>query len=149
MSTTSPFERRERRRRRSRGYTLIELLVVIAILAAIGLIAVPAYMNHLENSRVRTAGIQIDRLGAILDTFLLDVGRYPTQEEGLESLVSAPPGVGRWAGPYLKKKESLNDPWGAAFIYRSPGQHGKYDLYSLGADSAEGGEGADKDITSW
>ncbi|MDH3230464.1 MAG: type II secretion system major pseudopilin GspG [Alphaproteobacteria bacterium] len=145
----SHTERRKRRSRRSRGYTLVELLVVITILAAIGLIAVPAYMNHLSSAKVRTAGIQIDRLGAILDTYLLDVGRYPTQDEGLEALVSAPPGVDRWAGPYLKKKESLNDPWGAAFVYRSPGQHGKYDLYSLGADGAEGGEGADADIKSW
>ena len=146
---TSLTERRERRRRRGRGYTLIELLVVLAILAAISVIAVPALMNQLSKSKVRTAEIQIDRLGAILDSYLLDVGRYPTQEEGLESLVSAPPGVDRWAGPYLQNSGALTDPWGAAYIYRSPGQHGKYDLYSLGADGAEGGEGADADIKSW
>jgi len=142
-------ERRIRRRRRSRGYTLVELLIVITILAGISVIAVPTYLNYLEKSRIKTAAIQIDRLGAILDTYLLDVGRYPTQAEGLEALVSAPSGVDRWAGPYLTKKESLIDPWGTPFQYRSPGEHGKYDLYSLGPDGAEGGDGENADITSW
>lgn len=142
-------ERRLRRRRRSRGYTLVELLVVLGILAAIGLIAVPAYLNYLSKSQIRTAEIQIDRLGAILDAYLLDVGRYPTQEEGLESLVSAPSGVNRWAGPYLNNPKALTDPWGTPYQYRSPGQHGKYDLYSLGPDGAEGGDGENADITSW
>jgi len=142
-------ERRFRRRRRSRGYTLVELLIVITILAGISVIAVPTYLNYLEKSRIKTAGIQIDRLGTILDTYLLDVGRYPTQAEGLDALVSAPPGVDRWAGPYLTKKESLIDPWGTPFQYRSPGEHGKYDLYSLGSDGAEGGDGENADITSW
>ncbi len=127
----------------------MELLVVLAILALIATVAVPMYLNHLTKSQIRTADIQIDRLGAILDAYLLDVGRYPTQEEGLEALVSAPPGVDRWSGPYLKNKEALTDPWGNAYVYRSPGRHGKYDLYSLGADGAEGGEDEDKDITSW
>lgn len=149
MSTISHTNRQERRRKRSRGYTLVELLVVLAILAAIGLIAVPAYLNHLSKSRIRTAGIQIERLGAILDAYLLDVGHYPSQDEGLQSLVSAPPGVDRWAGPYLRNREALTDPWGAPYVYRFPGRHGKYDLYSLGADGAEGGEGEDEDITSW
>ena len=149
MSTILHTERCERRRRNSRGLTLMELMVVLLVLALIATIAVPMYLNYLTKSQIRTAGIQIDRLGAILDAYLLDVGRYPNQEEGLEALVSAPPGVDRWAGPYLRNKEALTDPWGAPYVYRSPGQHGKYDLYSLGADSAEGGEGDDKDITSW
>lgn len=142
-------KRQLRRRRRSRGYTLVELLIVITILAGISAIAIPTYLNYLEKSRIKTAGIQIDRLGAILDTYLLDVGRYPTQTEGLDALVAAPPGVDRWAGPYLTKKESLIDPWGTPFQYRSPGEHGKYDLYSLGADGAEGGDDENADITSW
>lgn len=149
MSTILHTDCRERRRRRSRGFTLMELMVVILILAIIGLFAVPAYLNYLEKSQIRTAGIQVDRLGGILDAYLLDVGRYPNQDEGLQSLVSGPPGVDRWAGPYLKNEKALNDPWGNPYVYRSPGRHGKYDLYSLGADGAEGGEGADADITSW
>jgi general secretion pathway protein G len=127
----------------------MELMVVLLVLALIATVAVPMYLNQLSKAQVRTARIQIDRLGAILDSYLLDVGRYPTQQEGLESLVSAPPGVDRWAGPYLKNKEALTDPWGAPYIYRSPGQHGKYDLYTLGADGADGGEGEDADIKSW
>jgi general secretion pathway protein G len=127
----------------------MELMVVILILAAISAVAVPMYLNHLSKARVQTAGIQVERLGGILDAYLLDVGRYPTGQEGLEALVSAPPGIDRWAGPYLKNEDSLTDPWGNPYVYRSPGQHGKYDLYSLGADGAEGGEDADKDITSW
>lgn len=149
MSTNSHIEGRLTRKRRNRGYTLIELLVVMGILAVIGLVAVPAYLNHLSKSKIRAAEIQIDRLGTILDAYLLDVGRYPTQEEGLEALVSAPPGVDRWAGPYLQKEKSLTDPWGNPYVYQSPGRHGKYDLYSLGADGAEGGDDENKDITSW
>lgn len=146
---TERRDRRERRRRRSRGFTLMELLVVLAILALIMAFAVPAYLNYLSNSQIKAAGIQIDRLGAILDSYLLDVGRYPTQEEGMEALLSAPPGLDRWAGPYLKNREALTDPWGAPYIYVFPGRHGKYDLYSLGADGREGGEGENRDITSW
>ncbi len=149
MSTISPTEKTMARRRRSRGFTMIELLVVIIILAAIAAIAVPAYMNHLAKSRVSTAKIQIDRLGSILDAYLLDVGRYPTPEEGLQALLEAPAGVDRWNGPYLKNREALNDPWGAPYLYRSPGQHGKYDLYSLGSDGAEGGQDEATDLTSW
>ncbi len=145
----SPTERRERRRLRSRGTTLIELLVVLGILALIGMVAVPMYLNHLSNARVRTAGMQIDRLGAILDSYLLDMGHYPTQEEGLQALVSAPSGVDRWRGPYLKNRKALTDAWGAPYVYRFPGRYGKYDLYSNGADGTEGGEGEDADIKSW
>lgn len=152
MSTTlltDRNERHERRRRRSRGVTLMELLVVLGILALIATFAVPMYLNHLSNSKIRAAGIQVERLGTILDTYLLDVGRYPTQEEGMEALLTAPPGLDRWAGPYLKNREALTDPWGAEYLYVSPGRHGKYDLYSLGADGREGGEDENKDITSW
>lgn len=152
MSTILHIDRSghpSRRRRRSRGVTLMELLVVLGILALIAVIAVPMYLNHLSKSRTRTAGIQIERLGAILDSYLLDVGRYPTQEEGMEALLTAPSGVDRWAGPYLKNREALTDPWGAPYIYVFPGKHGKYDLYTLGADGREGGDDENRDITSW
>jgi general secretion pathway protein G len=84
-----------------------------------------------------------------LDLFRLDVGRYPSQGEGLQSLVDRPAGLDRWKGPYVKKRESLVDPWGRAFLYRVPGQHGEYDLYTLGADNTPGGDGENQDIVSW
>ncbi len=133
----------------SRGITLIELLVVLAILALVATVAVPLYLRHLSNSRVQTAGIQIDRLGGILDLYMFGVGRYPVEDEGMEALLIQPLGVERWDGPYLKNQEALTDPWGQPYIYRFPGEHGPYDLYSLGGDGAEGGEGEDADITSW
>lgn len=127
----------------------MELLVVLAIIALISVFAVPMYLNHLSRSRVQTAGIQIGQLGSILDFYRLDVGRYPTEAEGMEALLTAPAGIDKWKGPYLKKRAALTDPWGEAYLYRSPGEHGEYDLYSLGADRKEGGEDEDKDITSW
>lgn len=133
----------------SRGFTLLELLVVLMILAIIGLIAVPLIFNQLSKAQTQAARIQVDQLGTILDLYRLDVGHYPTEAEGLEALLVQPPGVDRWSGPYMKKKESLIDPWGNPYIYRSPGEHGAYDLYSLGADGAEGGEDENADITSW
>jgi len=134
---------------RMRGYTLLELMAVMAILAAIALIAVPVYLNYVSRARTQTAGIQIEQLGTILDMYRLDVGIYPATADGLESLMTQPAGVERWAGPYLKKRESLTDPWGRAYQYRSPGDHGDYDLWSYGADGVEGGEDENADITSW
>ncbi len=133
----------------SRGITLIELLVVLALIAIIGAFAVPALMERFEKSKVEAAGIQIDKLGAILDIYRLDVGRYPRSDEGLQALVAQPAGVDRWAGPYLKNVDALTDPWGNPYQYRSPGENGEYDLYSLGADGTEGGDGNDADVTSW
>lgn len=133
----------------SRGFTLLELLVVLMILAIIGLIAVPIVFNQLSKAQTQAARVQVDQLGTILDLYRLDVGRYPTEAEGLEALLTQPPGVDRWSGPYMKKKESVIDPWGNPYIYRSPGERGDYDLYSLGADGADGGEDENADITSW
>jgi len=133
----------------SPGVTLMELLVVLAILAMIAVVAVPLYLNHLSRSRVQTAGIQVEQLGTILDLYRLDVGAYPSTADGLESLLTSPPSADRWAGPYLKKRESLTDPWGGVYEYRSPGDHGNYDLWSNGADGAEGGEDENSDVTSW
>ena len=133
----------------SPGVTLMELLVVLAILATIAVIAVPLYLNHLSRSRVQAAGIQVEQLGTILDMYRLDVGGYPSTADGLESLLTAPAGIDRWAGPYLKKRKSLSDPWGRPYEYRGPGDHGDYDLWSNGADGVEGGEDENADITSW
>ena len=135
--------------RRTDGFTLLELLVVLAILGMIAMIAVPQVLNYLERAKADTTRIQIESIGAALDLYRLDVGRYPSEEEGLETLVRRPVDAERWNGPYGKKSESLIDPWGNAYLYRSPGEHGKYDLYSLGADAAEGGEDENQDIVSW
>ncbi len=139
----------ERRRRSEEGYTLVELLVVLAILGLLIAIAAPRLIHHLSAARVQTAHLQIQQLGSVLDIYKLDTGRYPTQQEGLQALVAAPPGEQSWNGPYLKTKDSLTDPWGHPYQYRFPGAHGDYDLYSLGADGREGGDGENADITSW
>lgn len=133
----------------SRGFTLMELLVVMAILALMAVIAVPMLLNQLSKARVQAARVQVDQLGTILDMYRLDVGRYPTTADGLEALLTQPPGVDRWAGPYLKKRESLTDPWQSPFEYQAPGNHGDYDLWSKGADGVEGGEDENADITNW
>src|SRR5215510_4375322 len=118
----------------SRGFTLLELMVVLLILALLASIAAPQVIKHFRKAKSETAKIQIDVLAASLDFFQVDNGRYPTQEEGLRALIEAPSGLARWDGPYVKKGESLVDPWGHAYAYRVPGQHGEYDLYTLGAD---------------
>ena len=131
------------------GFTLLELLVVLAILGMLAAFAVPQVMNYLDRARSDSAKIQVSNLSTALDLYRLDVGRYPTTSEGLISLVTRPTAVDRWTGPYVKREESLIDPWGEPYDYRSPGQHGAFDLFSLGADKAEGGEGEDRDLTSW
>ena len=136
-------------RERERGYTLIELLVVLAILGLLVAIAVPQLMKSLERAKVDTAHVQIEKLGSILDLYHLEAGHYPTEQDGLRALVEAPAGVDRWNGPYLKNREALTDPWGHLYVYRLPGEHGEYDLYSLGVDGKEGGEGKNADVANW
>src|SRR5215468_4005498 len=137
------------RRHRQGGYTLVELLVVLAILGLLVMIAAPRLIKYLGTAKADTAKIQVERLGTVLDVYHLEVGRYPTDQEGLAALVDRPAQAEVWNGPYLKNRESLTDPWGRPYVYRSPGQHGDYDLYSLGADGKEGGDGDDRDITNW
>lgn len=136
-------------RRDEAGYTLVELLVVLAILGLLVAIAAPRLISYFGTAKVDTAKVQIERLGGVLDLYHIEVGRYPTDQEGLTALVERPTQVAVWNGPYLKNRDSLTDPWGRPYLYRSPGQHGEYDLYSLGADGKEGGDGEDRDITSW
>ena len=136
-------------RRRQSGFTLVELLVVLVILGLIMAFAVPQVIKYVGGAKSDSAKIQVQRLGSVLDLYRLEVGHYPTQEEGLRALVEKPAGAENWNGPYLKKDDALTDPWGRPYVYEIPGQHGEYDLYSLGADGQEGGEGEDRDQTSW
>ena len=105
--------------------------------------------KYLGTAKSEAAKVQVQQISSALDLYRLEVGRYPTQEEGVVALIEAPSGVSKWNGPYLKKKESIVDPWGRQFLYKIPGQHGDYDLYTLGADNAQGGNGEDQDITNW
>lgn len=129
------------------GYTLIELLVVLAILGMLAAIATPMALHYLETAKVKTAKTEIANIAACLDLFKYDVGRYPTTEEGLEALRKAPPNAESWNGPYLKKITALNDPWGHPYSYRSPGEHGEFDLYSYGPKGQMAG--AKPEIANW
>ncbi len=131
------------------GFTLLELLVVLVILGLLASLVGPRVMKHVGDSKSRTAVLQIQDLGTALDIYRLEVGGYPTTEQGLRALVEAPGEVIGWAGPYLKKSTIRKDPWGRDYHYRAPGRHGPYDLFSLGADNREGGEGEDADVVSW
>lgn len=134
-------------RRGRRGFTLIELLVVMAIIALLAALVGPRLFPKLGKGKQSAAKAQIELLGQALDQFRLDVGRYPTTQEGLNAL-AANPGVEKWEGPYLKKGLPA-DPWDRPYQYQSPGSHGEYDLWSYGRDGQPGGDGEDKDVMSW
>ncbi|AGA88923.1 general secretion pathway protein G [Thioflavicoccus mobilis 8321] len=138
-----------KRRRSISGFTLVELLVVLAILGLLAGLVGPQVMKFLGSSKTKTAHLQIADLAATLDLYRLEIGRYPTTEEGLEALVENPGSNSNWNGPYLKKAKVPTDPWGNDYLYRFPGEHGTFDIWSLGADGREGGDGEDADITSW
>jgi len=131
------------------GFTLIELLVVLMILGLLAGVAGPRVLRYLGSAKSDTAALQIEEFGAGLDLFHLEVGRYPTTEEGLKALSEQPSGVRGWNGPYLKKKQIPADPWGNAYRYSFPGENGIYDLYTFGRDNSAGGEGEDADVVSW
>jgi general secretion pathway protein G len=138
---------------RARGFTLIEVLVVIVVLAMLASLVAPNVFRHVGTARETTAKTQIEMLGAALDAYRLDNGRYPSTEQGLVALWQAPtaePRAANWRGPYLRKAVPA-DPWGAPYVYRAPGTQSAsgYDLLSLGADGKPGGEGEATDITSW
>jgi general secretion pathway protein G len=135
-------------RRRDGGFTLLELLVVIVIIGLLAAYVGPKYFSQLGKSQVTIAKAQIEAFEKSLDTYRLDVGRYPTAEEGLAALMSAPPAAAsKWNGPYLKKGIPP-DPWGHPYLYRSPGSKGDYEIVSTGRDGQPGGSGEDADVSS-
>lgn len=136
---------------KSRGFTLIELMVVVVIIGLLAAVVVPRVVGRGEEAKIAAARLQIKEIEAALDLYRLDNGFYPTTEQGLKALVERPttePIPRNWReGGYMKKVPL--DPWGNPFVYRCPGDHGEYDLFSMGADGREGGEGSGKDITNW
>ena len=129
------------------GFTLVELLVVMAIIALLAALVGPKLFPKLGKGKQSAAKAQIELIGQALDQLRLDVGRYPTTQEGLNALM-VNPGIDNWEGPYLKKALPP-DPWGKPYQYACPGTHGEYDLFSYGRVGNPGGEGEDKDVTSW
>lgn len=135
-------------RKRDRGITLIELVVVMTIIALFATLVGGRLFRNVDRARQTQAKSQITEFESTLDLFRLDVGRYPTTEEGLQALRVKPAVVEGWDGPYLQKDVPM-DPWNHAYVYRFPGQHGDYDLQSYGSDGQEGGEGNAADIANW
>ena len=133
---------------RSRGFTLLELLVVIVIIGLLAGLVAPRYFDQVSKSNAKIARAQIDSLEKALDQYRLDVGAYPTTEQGLAALNTKPQNLEKWAGPYLKKAVPP-DPWGARYIYKAPGDHSEYDLSSYGSDGKPGGDGEAADVNSW
>lgn len=134
---------------RSAGFTLLELLIVMIIIGLLAALIGPKMIGRVGESRQTVAKQQIEGFGSALEMYKLDTTKYPTQEQGLEALVSEPQGVNNWKGPYLKKKFIPKDPWGNEYIYTYPGANGDYDIVSYGADGNTGGDDEDKDVASW
>jgi general secretion pathway protein G len=132
----------------SSGFTLLELLVVMVIIGLLAGYVGPKYFSQVGKSEVKVAHAQIDALEKALDQYRLDTGRYPSSEQGLVALVQRPANEPKWGGPYLKKQVPP-DPWGRAYVYRAPGEHGEFDLLSYGKDGQPGGTAEAADITNW
>ncbi len=130
------------------GFTLIEILIVMVILGLLAALVGPKMFGKVGKSRQKTAKIQISLFETSLDTFRLDMGRYPTTEEGLEALREKPSNSDKWDGPYIPKRIPL-DPWQNLYEYKAPGEEGEYDIISYGADGKSGGEKENKDIVNW
>jgi len=130
------------------GFTLLELLVVMVIIGLLAGFVAPRYFSQVGKSEVKAARAQMDALEKALDQYRLDVGHYPSMEQGLAALVVRPANEARWDGPYLKRAVP-NDPWGNQYVMTVPGQHGDVDLISFGKDGQPGGSGEAADITNW
>jgi general secretion pathway protein G len=139
--------------KRNSGFTLVELLVVLVVIAILAALVAPNVLQHVGTAKDAAARSQIEMFSGALDAYRLDNGRYPTSDQGLGALWNTPssePRPTNWRGPYIRKDVPL-DPWGRAYGYRSPAQHSRlgYDLWSLGADGAEGGTGEAADVKNW
>ncbi len=132
-----------------RGFTLVELLVVLIILGLVASIAGPNVMKYLGTSKAKTARLQLKEIESSLELYFLDTGKYPSSSVGLAALIKNDESIPGWNGPYFKKAVVPFDPWGESYIYKAPGEHGVFDLLSMGADNQPAGEGDDKDITNW
>lgn len=134
----------------SQGFTLFELLVVLAILGLLAAIVGPQVVRYLGSSRTQTARVQVKNVASALELYRLDVGRYPTTQEGLSALVTAPtPAPPGWNGPYLPQASALTDPWGRPYRFLAPGKHGEVDVWTYGSDDSEGGTGEASDAGNW
>jgi general secretion pathway protein G len=130
------------------GFTLLELLVVMVIIGMLAGYVAPRYFAQVGKSQVKAARAQMDAFDKALEAYRFDVGQYPTTEQGLDALSKAPDGSKKWQGPYLKKAVPP-DPWGKAYTYKQPGDHGDYDIMTYGRDGKPGGDGEDADIGNW
>jgi general secretion pathway protein G len=131
-----------------RGFTLLELLVVMVIIGLLAGYVGPKYFDQISKSEIKTARSQINALGKALDQYRVDTGHYPNSEQGINALIQMPSDEPKWDGPYLLKKVPP-DPWGRAYLYKSPGENAEYDLYSLGKDGLVGGTKDAEDIVNW
>ncbi len=136
------------KRARQRGFTLLELLVVMVIIGLLAGYVGPRLFSQIGKSETKAAKAQIVSLESALDQYRLDTGRYPSTEQGLAALMAKPANENRWAGPYLRKSIP-DDPWGKPYIYKQPGEHGEFDLFSYGKDGAPGGTGDAADVVNW
>lgn len=134
--------------RKDEGFTLMEMLVVLVVIGLIAAVAVPQVMKMLGGAKHKAAKLQLEILSNSLNAYQLDIGAYPTTDQGLMVLWKAPGDVAEWSGPYVRRERQLIDPWGRAFLYKSPGTTSEFDLITLGADGKEGGRGDDADLSA-
>lgn len=143
-----PTKRQDTRAVAQAGFTLMELLLVLVIIGLLAALVGPTLYQRIKPAKEAVARAQVENFATALDAYLLDVGHYPSMQDGLKALRARPEGTEKWNGPYLKK-EIPNDPWGNPFVYKVPGRNGGYEIISYGADGKEGGEGDNADINSW
>lgn len=142
-----PSLRKTKNRNARAGLSLLEIMVVLAIIALVVGLAAPRLISSFGRAKGQAAQIQLANIKSALQLFYIDVGRYPTEAENLDALVSAPAGSTGWQGPYLDKQDGVLDPWGRRFIYHFPGNTGAFDLMTYGRDGKAGGNSEDSDIS--